>query len=759
MKQRILTSLAIVSLCASVFARTQSTASAPSPQSAQDEDEVVRITSNLVQVDAVVTDKDGKQVTDLQPEDFEILEDGRPQAITNFSYISTEPGATAQVRARSSASSANRNTTNAPPVPPARLRPEQVRRAVALVVDDLGLSFEATAYVRQYLKRFVEEQMRAGDLVAVVRTSAGVGALQQFSSDKRQVLAAIERVRFYPGFRAPTGSFAERGSDAASSAKRTTTGGDGERSESKLAADADAIADYRENLFSVGTLGALNFVVRGMRGIPGRKSVVLISENLRIFNPRKRNAPVLEYLRRLADLANRASVSIYNFNAGDLKPSGLSDEDSIVAPTILGIGPGEGGGQPRSASTRFEAETLRNEQRLGDGRAAFYESHAGLRYLAQQTGGASNASLERILEDQKGYYLIGYRPSDSTFETQGGERPFRNITIKTKRPGLRVRHRIGFYALPEEAVQTPAPATREGQLLSALTSPFASGSIRMRLTSLFGNDQQTGSFVRSLLYIDARDLSFVREPGGFRKAVIDVLALTFGDTGKAIDEVNRIETIRVSEDDYQKLLRNGLLYTIKVPIKKAGAYQLRVAVRDSAASRTGSANEFIEAPDVENSRLALSGIVLSGRDPNSAHESTLNTSTASNASQTVVAASDDLKDFDPQANPAVRRLRPGMELRYDLLIYNAQLDPSTNRPQLKTQVHLFREGKLLYEGRLTAFETAQQSDLGRLRASGRINLSSAAVPGEYVLQLVVTDELAKEKYRTLTQWIDFEIVR
>src|SRR5688572_20638955 len=55
-----------------------------------DDDDVVRINTNLVQVDAVVT-KDNKPVTDLTEDDFEVLEDGKPQFITNFSFISTVP--------------------------------------------------------------------------------------------------------------------------------------------------------------------------------------------------------------------------------------------------------------------------------------------------------------------------------------------------------------------------------------------------------------------------------------------------------------------------------------------------------------------------------------------------------------------------------------------------------------------------------------------------------------------------------------------
>src|SRR5918912_27660 len=90
---------------------------------------------------------------------------------------------------------AARKAPTAMPVPPVRLRPEQVRRTIALVVDDLGLSFESTAFVRQALKKFVDQQLQPGDLVAIIRTAGGIGALQQFTSDKRQLYAAIESIR------------------------------------------------------------------------------------------------------------------------------------------------------------------------------------------------------------------------------------------------------------------------------------------------------------------------------------------------------------------------------------------------------------------------------------------------------------------------------------------------------------------------------------------------------------------------------------
>src|SRR5947199_3599165 len=127
-----------------------------SPQSAQDD--VVRITTNLVQLDAVAM-KDGKQVTDLAADDFEITEDGKPQTITHFSYISNVPAA-----ARPSSNNITPkpdNNKTAAPVLPAVVRPYEVRRTIAIVVDDLGISFESMTPIKLQLHKFVEDQLQA----------------------------------------------------------------------------------------------------------------------------------------------------------------------------------------------------------------------------------------------------------------------------------------------------------------------------------------------------------------------------------------------------------------------------------------------------------------------------------------------------------------------------------------------------------------------------------------------------------------------
>src|SRR6185295_5942004 len=215
--RKLVPTLLVVLQCATLSLSQQPLPSPPAPQQAKPENQkptsddldVVKITTNLVQIDAVVTDKKGQRITDLRPDEIEMLEDGKSQKVTNFSYITLD--------ASRSEARPQPIDKNAPPVPPVKLRPEQVRRTIALVVDDLGLSFESAYYVRSSLKKFVDQQVQPGDLVAIIRTAGGVGALQQFTSDKRQLYAAVEKVKWNPLGRGGIGAFAPLGSEPARS--------------------------------------------------------------------------------------------------------------------------------------------------------------------------------------------------------------------------------------------------------------------------------------------------------------------------------------------------------------------------------------------------------------------------------------------------------------------------------------------------------------------------------------------------------------
>jgi VWFA-related protein len=694
----------------------------PAPAAQEGDLDVVKITTNLVQIDAVVVDGQGKRVTDLRSDEVEMLENGKPQKITNFSYI--EMGSAPVAR-----STTREGDRSLPPEPPRKLRPDEVHRTIALVVDDLGLSFESAHFMRQALKKFLDQQMQPNDLVAIIRTAGGIGALQQFTSDKRQLYSAVEKVKWYPFGRAGVGAFAPISNTELPPAPNEDP--DGTTAEEDL-------NQFREDLFAVGTLGALNYVVRGLRELPGRKSVILFSDGLRIFN---RSDPagssrILFAMRRLLDLANRASVVINTMDARGLQVLGLTAADSTVQ------------------LSRAEVE-----ERLSRRRSDFWDSQEGLDYLASQTGGLAirnsndlSGGIKRIVEDQTGYYLIGYRPDDSTFDRVNGRTKFHRVSLKIKRPGkYKVRMRSGFFGVSDENLQPPQQ-TPQQQLVGALVSPFSASGVQLRLTSLFANDAKVGSIMHSFLHVKTSDLTFTRDTDGTQKAVFDILAITFGDNGTILDQAGITQTINLKDAAFERVLKGGLTYNLRVPVKKSGAYQLRTALRDHGSGRVGSATQFIDVPDFKKDRLTTSGLLLKGM-PLDQYSKTLATTAFSGSGDNAA------QETDPRATTAVRQFRSGTALVYAFMIYNAKIDKATGKPQLKTQVRLFRDGEMIFSGNDTPFDPATQTDLRRLGAGGAILLGTVMKPGEYVFQIVVTDLLANDKRRTTTQWMDFEIVK
>jgi hypothetical protein len=162
----------------------------PPPQDPADLD-VVKITTNLVQIDAVVTDREGIHVTNLRPDEVEMLENGKPQKISDFSYIKL-------ARTAPAASKPNETRGTLVPGPPKQLRREDVQRTIALVIDDLRMSFDSIRFTKEALRKFLDEQVQPNDLVAIICTAGGTGALQQFTSNKQQLNAAVEKLKWVP---------------------------------------------------------------------------------------------------------------------------------------------------------------------------------------------------------------------------------------------------------------------------------------------------------------------------------------------------------------------------------------------------------------------------------------------------------------------------------------------------------------------------------------------------------------------------------
>jgi VWFA-related protein len=365
----------------------------------------------LVEVDAVVTDGKGRHVTDLTAADFEIREHGRPQAIANFQYVVLDPAAFPP------AAPAAATPAPAPPVVRA-LGPEDMRRSLLIVVDDLSLAAESTIRARRMLARVVEEQMRPGDVAAIYQLGSAAKKLD-FSNEKPALLKTIEKLRF---------NLRGRGGEAPKLPPLTQEQVEGARN---FAGFLDRMDRTQQLYLALHTLDGLEAAVKALSGLPGRRALVLLSEGFVRYDSGRGEGGgrdpfrVDARLQDVVDEANRSSVVVYS-----LDPSGLR----TLGPTAA---------DPQGAVFRGEDLARRMELQL--------EVRSGLATLADGTGGLLVAdtndlvgAAKTIFADLRGYYLIGYTPDEATPESADGRPVFHKLEVKVKRPGLTVRSRRSF---------------------------------------------------------------------------------------------------------------------------------------------------------------------------------------------------------------------------------------------------------------------------------------------------------------------------
>lgn len=732
----ILAGVLIIGVPAPGFARRRPAderqdASTQSPPTAKSGQEVVRITTQLVQVDAVVTDKKGKHVEDLAEGDFELLVDGKKQQLTHFSHVSLPTGP------REPAARKKGDLVVAPESMPTRqIAPEQVRRTIAFVVDDMGLSPPSMELARETLRKFVGEQMQDGDLVAIIRTGSGLGMLEQFTSDKRILYTAIEKLAWNPLSRDMMPTFADTsGADEMDAAQA--------EQQAEQQAAADSFDEFVDTSFTTGTLGATSFVVRSLRNFPGRKSVILLSDGFRI-NSRTNNDnttnQVLQSLENLVEQANRSSVVIYSIDAKGLQP----------------FMPGaDVGGRP---SATAHSDALQTAQ----------EALEGLNFLSQQTGGFTvvntndlNIGIEEALYDQQSYYLLGFDPEDEKFD-----RRRHSIKVKVNRPGLRVRTRSSFFGVSDgerENATPAAPKTRGQQILSALIAPMGARDLSLRMTPYFFNSSKEGPIVRALFHIDCSKLTFKDGPDGQKRLDLDLAAFAFDEEGVTADLNAHRLVLNFDEKRYREALAEGLAYRADFQLKKPGAYQFRAVLRDGESGRTGSASQFIRLPDLNKNRLALSGLVMTtpkavaGSASNDSGASAVTTAPSPASPERAEKEADkNSQSGDLQATPYVRKFPRSGWVQYGVAVYNATADKKTGLPQITVQAEVYRDGKPAYRLSPRSLEFSPRVNPKRFDYVGRLRLNDFPA-GDYLLHLIVTDGLAKKKFARAEQWMDFSV--
>lgn len=721
--------LPILTLFAVVICSAAAVAQTPAPIPSNESDDVVKITTKLVQVDVVVTDKDGNPVKDLGANDFVLLQDGKPQQVTALNFVSAGSVRAVASNAESSRSGSRPNKLLAPPAGMSGGR----GRVIAFMIDDgaCGASLWGLDTAKTALKRFIREQMLADDLVAIYRTRAGTSTFQQYTSDRSALLRAADRVRWYPPQGSCSwsdGSFNEA-AQAKEFQKRTTEGIQTVTIETEA---ERKIREYGEDQVRsrqvVGTLGVVRYALSGLERAPGRKIMFFMSDGLALRDRENHRLDTADVLRDITEAANRAAVVIHTF---DLRTGGTTSmieaRDEVLTETNVNA--------TQTIIDRRRQDALRAQD--------------GLATLAYETGGEFHRGLGSpdrkigdVLRREFEYYLLAYEPDEASFKSK----KFNRIEVKVNRPGLKVAFRSGYIGTPDAPAQQVKRKSADSDLYEAIAAPLPRPGLNIALSASFGNSAAAGNFVRSFFHLDGSGLVFSDETNGQKKAVIDVVAVTMDEKNNVVDEFTRTHTLKFDAATADRINRDGLIYTTDVPIKKPGNYNFRVAVRDANSRLIGTAAQIVQVPDLKRSGIFLSGLTVSGTDQTAKFE-TAGPTTAETAitlpSSTSV--------------PAIRRFRKGSIIAYAYSIYNARTDATTGKPKLSITVNLYKDGTLIVEGTPNDAQLDVQPDWSRVADYGFMRLRTETQPGEYVLEVIIRDLLGGKNAVT-SQWVDLEIV-
>ena len=702
-------------LAAGALAQTQ-TPTPTTPAAPEPDDEIIRITTELVQVDAVVLDKNDQPITDLRLEDFEVSDNGRKQELQFMEFVSVEAPRRAEGALRL-ASGVTAPAADA--AAPRELTARDLKRVIAFVVDDVTIPPGDMVNARKMLLDFVDNKMGEGDLVAVIRTVGGKGLLEQFTNDKQILRRAVSQlgVRTIPPYLAFGGDEPGRVTGVPQPLQdvagvSAATAGQTVESSAEFEGPGEGTNQVPRGFL---TLSVANEVVSSLREIPGRKNLVLLSGGIPLYEMTLNGSVQADLsltFNLLTDNAIRSGVVINTMDVRGLKTpaadfSGTAAKSALGGGTFAGSDENTAGRVDNRLIVGNPVETLTLSSLAG--------TTGG---IAVQNSNSFAAGLERVLQRGRAYYRLAYRPS-AAFDNK-----FHKVEIKVRRGGAKVYRAEGYFARADRA---GGERTKQEQIVAAARSPLARRDIEVASNLLyrFRPDNQAEINIQTL--IDARKLKFKRTPEGKYQATLDVAGFIINQVGKSIGGISQTINADLGEEAHRRALAHGLGYTVTTQLPP-GYYQMRLVVRESETGNVGTVSRYFEVPNLAGKQLTMSSLMLY-----------------------------EINAADAKAPPAGldegRFISRKSDLRYAATVHNAKVEGG--RHQLRSKMIISQNGKVLFEEAEQA--VAQPKAGGQIVKVGQLGLSKV-LPGRYTLTLVVTDPQADKKRQTVARSTDFTVI-
>lgn len=492
----------------------------------------------MVEVNVIVEDANGQPVAVLTRDDFAVFDGGREEEISSFAVESLRPLAT------QSHQLAPRTFSNR-----VEYRTGTPTSATIILLDGLNTRFADQVYSKEQVFRFLQK-LDPQDRIALYTLSRRPHVLHDFTDDPASLRSALARFQT----RVPL----ELEASERDESPNTLPGFDA------------WLGEVRENLIEVyekdralRTVRSLVAIADHVARLPGRKNLVWISGSFPfrigvdrfpspqdlVSNPRS----FLPEIERATRALSGANLAVYPVDArGLLTPSEFSPERESISREIRRV-------------RRREIATMTA--------------------LAQRTGGVAfyntndiYGAVRRAVEDSRLTYVVGYYPSHQKWN---GE--FRKIKVTVKRPGLRVRHRSGYFALAEESF---SPHDRQVVLDAGMWSPL--DATRLGVTVHVRTVPAPGPPVLELVMeLDPRDVTLQHHEGNWVGA-LDLLLVQLSAENRNLKSVSRVASLRLTEEDYEQAkTKRAVSLSARVEIV-LGTSLLRVLVRDIPSGALGS---------------------------------------------------------------------------------------------------------------------------------------------------------------------------
>ena len=563
--------LTLVLLTASAICSAQAPQAPAVGEASQESFVIFRSGVDLVSVPVVVRDAQGHEVGDLTREDFQLLDNGKPQVISKFSVEKLGQVAEAKTGA------------GGPEARPATAGPVIPERFVAFLFDDINLSPSDLAQTCEAAWKHLQASLRPNERAAIATTS-GLVTLD-FTADRDRLHETLRKITSQPPIvqlntDCPSMTVYqadlivnENDPDALQVAVadwNVCTGRPSLQRDTRVPSDANdmrVVTLARQLLaaadrYAASVLGTLDALIGKMALMAGQRTIVFVSPGFQILNDRRQDeSGVLEH-------AIRANVVINSLDARGLYTVATRADATMNAATAM-------------AKARFA-------------RVAALANRGILDETANATGGRLfensndlNAGFEKLAASPEYIYVLGFNPQG--LKRDGKFHPLK-VALRNSR-GYTVEARRGYYA-PRNATDRIERTNEEIKETFFGRDDIHDIPVSMEtLVSRPSLDRATFSVAAK---VDLKALSF-RTERGLRSNDLTVVAGIFDSDGIYVSGVQKVFEMRLSEETYQAGLNSGLTVSYAFDLTP-GVYLVRLVVRDSEGRRMASRSATVEIP-------------------------------------------------------------------------------------------------------------------------------------------------------------------